>query len=104
MKTHRATGRDKRGPPASAPEELAEEPSVQFDLEVEGEGSGVRSVEARGGTSYQVESDEEEQDWDVSRVEAGDLLSPETRRELEEATEASVEYFSDAGEDPSLDL
>ena len=67
-KTYRATGRDKRGPPAAAPEEKAEE-SVQFDLEVEGEGSGVRSVKAGGGTSYQVESDEEEQDWDVSRVD-----------------------------------
>ena len=96
-KTYRATGRDKRGPPPAQEEEApAEEAdtSVQFDLEVEGGGSGVRYVKAGGGTSYRVESEEE--DWDVSGV-GGDLLSPGTRAALDD-TEASVQYYS-GGED-----
>ena len=98
-KTYRATGRDKRAPPQQ--EEGAPDTSVQFDLEVEGGGSGVRSVKAGGGTSYQVESEEE--DWDVSGV-GGDLLSPGTRAALDD-TEASVQYFSgdeDLGESKDL--
>jgi hypothetical protein len=94
-KTYRATGRDKRGP-----RQQEADTSVQFDLEVnpQGEGTGVRSASAGGGTSYVVETpDREEEDWDVSGV-GDDLLSPATRSALND-TEASVQYFS-GGEDP----
>ena len=108
-KTWRATGRDKRAPPEQVPS--LQEPSVQFDLEVEGgEGSGVRSFgNVGGGTSYVSDlAQDEEKDWDVSDIQTGaaaegELLTPETRAALD-TTESSAEYYSDGGEDDSLDL